>query len=163
VACAVAASYLALPSEAAPVGDVSSGHAETRPIQFLDRARSILAGREWCAESAPVVSDFYFDECLAYARLDLDPRAYEQFHRLWEAARQTVAAPKLLVVLDTWEDAVAVRTASPLSLDAAPAAGLRRELLALATRENLGPVLFAGRDDREVQFEEITAAIAAMG
>jgi 2-amino-4-hydroxy-6-hydroxymethyldihydropteridine diphosphokinase len=164
VARAFGGTCLAGPT-AAPAGssDDPSGHADNRQIQFLDRARDLLAGGKLRAAPAPVVSDFYFDECLVSARMDLDERRYEQFHRAWEAARQMVAVPKLLVVLDTWEDAVAARAARlQVPSDAPPAARLRRALLALATRSDLGPVLFAGRDDPQAQFDEITAGIAAM-
>jgi 2-amino-4-hydroxy-6-hydroxymethyldihydropteridine diphosphokinase len=139
-----------------------SGQADTRPIQFLDRARSLLAGRDMRAGGSPVISDFYFDECLAFARGDLDQSQYERFYRDWAEARRAVEPPKLLVVLETWEDAVAARAAPRLGPETPPIECLRQELLALATREDVGPVLFAGRDDPQAQFEEITAAIAAM-
>ena len=92
------------------------------------------------------------------------------------AARETVVAPKLLVVLDTWAEGLLVKSVKSvrsvrsapadepqLPPDAQPADRLRRELLALANRDNQGPVLYAGRDDPQAQFDEIAAAIAAMG
>src|SRR5262249_43378365 len=41
------------------------------PIQFLDRAVRLLAGHDWRSPQL-VVSDFYVDECLAYARAAAD-------------------------------------------------------------------------------------------
>ncbi|MEX0979096.1 MAG: 2-amino-4-hydroxy-6-hydroxymethyldihydropteridine diphosphokinase [Pirellulales bacterium] len=154
---AVGGSYLAAPAD-------PSGHVPPRPIQFLDRAAGLLANHHWRAAPGVVVSDFYFDECLAYARMDLDDRQYERFRQSWAAVRERVVRPKLLVVLDTWEQGVNARSnAPPLGGDAQAADRLRRELLVLAARGEGGPVLYAGRDDPQVQLHEITAAIAAMG
>ncbi len=69
--------------------------------------------------------------------------------------------PKLLVVLDTWRAAAAIRTGQ---LSESPEIGtmprLRSELLLLSLGE--GPVLYAGASDFESRLQEITAAIAAM-
>lgn len=164
VAHAVGGTYLAGPAIAASAvrGVDPSGQGEGRPLQFLDRAGALLAGCDLRARRVAVVSDFYLDECLACARMDSDHCQYEQIHQAWATVRQTVEAPKLLVVLDTWPNAVAVRAGEPQLPDAPQADRLRRELLHLATRTDVGPVLFAGRDDPQAQFEEITAAIAAM-
>jgi hypothetical protein len=111
-----------------------------------------------------VISDFYFDECLAYAQIDLDASAYGQFVEQWTQAGSTLVAPKLLAVLDTWERGVAAwqeRSVSAAMPSARPDR-LRYELLRLATRGDQGPVLYAGSDDRQAQFDEITAAIVAM-
>jgi 2-amino-4-hydroxy-6-hydroxymethyldihydropteridine diphosphokinase len=151
---AVGGSHLPAPAD-------PSGPVPPRPIQFLDRAAKLLASRDWTAEPGVVVSDFYFDECLAYARMDLDDRQYERFRQSWATARATVVAPRLLVVLDTWRQAAVARSASPLADDATADDRLRRELLALALRGGV-PVLFAGRDEPRAQLNEITAAIAAM-
>lgn len=153
---AVGGSYLAAPAD-------PSGHVPPSPIQFLDRAANVLANRDWHAEPGVVVSDFYVDECLAYARVDLDDRQYERFRQTWAAVRERVVTPKLLVVLDTWAQGVNARSnASQSGGDAQAADRLRRELLVLAARGKAGPVLYAGRDDPRVQLDEITAAIAAM-
>lgn len=175
VARAVGGSYLADPARVTSADTAAdpSGHAERRPIQFLDRAAELLRSHDWHSARAVAVSDFYFDECLAYARVGCDELECQRFREAWMAARETVVAPKLLVVLDTWAEGLLVRPvrsvrAVPanepqLPPDAQPADRLRRELLALANRDNQGPVLYAGRDDPQAQFDEITAAIAAMG
>lgn len=184
VARAVGGSYLADPGCVTSADGTSdpSGPAERAPIQFLDRAARLLRSRDWPSARAVATSDFYFDECLAYARIGLNDPQYQRFREAWAGARETLVAPKLLVVLDTWEQGLLVRTerkerkerkerterAAPrsetrLPPDAPPADPLRRELLALANRDNQGPVLYAGRNDPQAQFDEITAAIAAMG
>jgi 2-amino-4-hydroxy-6-hydroxymethyldihydropteridine diphosphokinase len=165
VAGAVGGTYLAVPAEFAFTGTRAdpSGHAQRRQIQFLDRAARLLGSRDWHAARNVAISDFYFDECLAYARINLDEPEYERFREAWAAKRETLVAPKLLVVLDAWEQGLRARSgATQLPRDAEPADRLRLELLRLAARSDQGPVLYAGRDDPQAQFDEITAAIAAM-
>lgn len=165
VAKAVGGSYLADPLAAASLAPTAdpSGLAYGRQIQFLERAAKLLDSRDWSNPAGVAISDFYFDESLAHARVGLSQQEYEQIRNAWSAARDRVVTPKLLVVLDTWENGLAVRSdRPPPAADAKPAELLRRELLALANRGNL-PVLYAGRDNRQAQFDEITAAIAAMG
>ena len=96
--------------------------------------------------------------------MNLGEFEYRRFLERWVEVRQSVAAPKLLVVLDSWERGVAVWQAQATSSVDPPASSerLRHELLALAARGDLGPVLYAGSENRQAQFDEITAAIAAM-
>lgn len=158
VAAAVNGTYLADPTAGA-AGD-PSGHAEQRPIQFLDHAASVLASRDWRVARDVAISDFYFDEPLAYARAELQPPEYDLVREAWAARRDSVVAPKLLVVLDDWAAGIRARgETSPTGPGAEP---LRHELSRLAGRGDTGPVLYAGRDNPQIQFEEITAAIAAM-
>ncbi len=165
VAGHVGGTYLADPSKVEPASTRAdlSGHAERRQIQFLDRAASLLGSRDWHAAREVAVSDFYFDECLAYARIGLDEPDYQRFREAWAAKRKTLVAPKLLVVLDAWAPGLQARSeATQLPPDAEPDDRLRLELLRIAARSDQGPVLYAGRDDPQAQFDEITAAIAAM-
>jgi 2-amino-4-hydroxy-6-hydroxymethyldihydropteridine diphosphokinase len=166
VAQTVGGSYLAEPGDdtSAEAAD-PSGRAQRRPIQFLDRAAEVLRRYDWRATTEVVVSDFFFDECLAYARLALDDAEYRQFVETWAEASKTVVAPKLLVALDTWERGIAVWQQSQASSPAVPRVPRERlpyELLLLAGHRNQGPVLYAGNVSCQVRFDEITAAIAAM-
>ena len=130
-----------------------------RQIQFLDRAGSVLAGGAWRDEHVST-SDFYFDQCLAYARVSLDAKSFFAFEQAWYEKAKLVAARKLLVVLDTLEAALAA--GANQSVANLPLADrLRHELLLLAMRPNVGPVLNAGRDP-QLQLDEVIAAIAAM-
>ena len=116
-----------------------SGHASDGPIQFLDRAAGLLAN---CAAGAngPVTSDFYFDEPVAYARATLDEQDYQHVFRQWSARCESVVPPKLLVVLDTWQAAAALRAGTGgESADLAAGERLRRELLELSLRAGKGP------------------------
>jgi 2-amino-4-hydroxy-6-hydroxymethyldihydropteridine diphosphokinase len=159
VAQAAGGTYLADPTAAD-----SSGRTQRTPIEFLGRASQSLQSRDWRTTRATVISDFYFDECLAYAHIDLDASAYRQFVDEWAQARSTLIVPKLLVVLDAWGRGVAVwqERAGSADVPSPPSDRLRYELLRLAARGDQGPVLYAGSDDRQAQFDEITAAIAAM-
>jgi hypothetical protein len=140
-----------------------AGHTREPPIQFLDRATRLLSQHAWHGQHGVAISDFYLDECLAYARLGSDAAGESRLREAWQAARQSVPRPKLVVVLDTFEQVVAAaRGSRGQTPGASRDQRLRHELLALAARQDQGPVLFAGRDDPRAQLNEITAAVAAM-
>ncbi len=137
---------------------VSQGHLDPpshdsqRQIQFLDIRSRLLDVQQWQERQTLAVSDFYFDQSLAYARLELDAPASDTFSAAWQAARNLVVPPKLLVVLD-----------QPFGTLPAPASEpLRAELLRLAARPGIGPVLYVGNENAASQFEEIVAAVEAM-
>ncbi len=142
----------------------SPSQSFARQIQFLDRTASLLDSQHWPEPDTLAMSDFYFDQCLAFARAELDESRYEAFHAAWSAARGRVKSPKLLVVLD----APPVDAWPPGSEPDLSSTGisqelrLRYELYRLAARRGLGPVLYAGRGNQMTQFNEITAAVAAM-
>src|SRR5262249_32338437 len=119
---------------------------------------------DWQAKPLAAISDFYFDQCLAYAKTDLDDADYQLFYQAWAAKSDKIVLPKLLVVLDSApENQMAGLAAASEGADKlSPEERLQRELLRLATRKGIGPVLYAGRGDPQVQWDEITAAIAAM-
>jgi 2-amino-4-hydroxy-6-hydroxymethyldihydropteridine diphosphokinase len=132
-------------------GDPPS-HEFQRQIEFLDARAAVLATDEWQDDGALVVSDFYFGQGLAYARLTLDAEQYREFVEQWRARRQSVVAPKLVVFLD---DAAG----APLSeQDRALAEELRR----LSVRQNVGPCLVVDHADPEAALSEIAAAVEAM-
>lgn len=146
--------FIADPPMPAPPSGASNqpSQAYGRQIQFLDRRTSVLDAAVWANRDVPAVSDFYWDQSLAYALAELEARDYEAFRLAWDARRARVIAPKLLVVLDE----------PPGATDPRPADRLRRELLGLAARSGQGPVLYASGQDEQAQFDEISAAIAAM-
>jgi 2-amino-4-hydroxy-6-hydroxymethyldihydropteridine diphosphokinase len=140
-------------------------HAYERAIQFLDRRSEVLDLNHWPAHDVPAVSDFYFDQSLAYAQIELDEADTEAFRRAWAEARPHVVQPKLLVVVDDRPPVVSAppgRGQEQRAVDPPRADRLRRELLTLAARRGIGPVLYAGNLERQAQFDEISAAIAAM-
>jgi 2-amino-4-hydroxy-6-hydroxymethyldihydropteridine diphosphokinase len=127
-----------------------------RQIELLDRRGQVLAAGLWPDERVLAVSDFYFDQGLAYAELALCAAEMEAYRRAHQRAAAEVVLPKLLVVLDT-----------PPTRDSAPQAAardepLREKLLALAQRRGIGPVLYAGGADPDAQYAEASAALSAM-
>jgi hypothetical protein len=151
--------FLADPAVPDPLPAPSNppSHDFEREIQFLDRRGSVLDSRNWQPSGALVVSDFYFDQSLAYAQTALAAGNHETFCRAWEAARAHLMVPKLLVVLDEPSGDLAEQRATDC-----PASRLRRELLGVAARSGMGPVLYVSRGNEQTQFDEISAAIAAM-
>jgi 2-amino-4-hydroxy-6-hydroxymethyldihydropteridine diphosphokinase len=141
-----------------------------RQIEYVECRAHVLDRRHWPEGNVLAVSDFYFDQCLAYARLALGPLESEAFCGAFLAARAEVVLPKLLVVLDTPRS---VRPASQPS-DSASAPQVRRslegpqrdalasELSGLALRRDVGPVLYAGDAGLEARVAEVSAAIRSM-
>jgi 2-amino-4-hydroxy-6-hydroxymethyldihydropteridine diphosphokinase len=136
-----------------------------RQIQFLDRFTSLLERDSWSRTSPLAVSDFYLDQCLAFARIELDQDQQAAFVQAWQVAKQRAVSPKLLIALDTPPSALAdpARQRSVhAESDWPPTERLRHEMLRLACRKGLGPVLLVGGMDRQAQYEEISAAITSM-
>src|SRR5262249_34229441 len=119
-----------------------------RQIQFLGARAGLLDRARWPAGQTFTVSDFYFDQSLAYSRLELDSEGDRAVRDVWQMMCSSVVGPKLLVML-----------AGP-SAGRAPA-GLHEELLKLAARPGLGPVLLAS-GDRPAQLAEMVAAVEAI-
>jgi 2-amino-4-hydroxy-6-hydroxymethyldihydropteridine diphosphokinase len=130
-----------------------------REIQFLRARASRLASEPWARPNELAVSDFYLDEGLAYVEAG-DASGVEAFRAAWSEVQRQVVQPKLLVVLDE----AFGKPASPPFDAAEPGrlGELRTAIRRLASRRNRGPVLYAGSGTRESQFDEISAAIAAM-
>lgn len=127
------------------------------PIQFLDHAARLLAGVT--PDSPPAVSDFYFDQVLAWARVDCGDEDFARVQAAWGAAAGRIVVPRLLVMLDSWHAAVAARS-RPNPPQAARGERIRHELVRLALRPGIGPVVFAGERPDEQQ-AEVLAALAA--
>jgi len=132
-----------------------------QPIQFLDRAAELLR-QHVGSGSRPIVSDFYFDECLAYGRASLDVEAGRQLERQWQSLHAAVPCPRLLVVLDSWEVAAAIRLGrEPKPRGTLPAERLRRELVSLSLRPEPGAVVYVPPASLVEQVQEIAAAMTA--
>jgi 2-amino-4-hydroxy-6-hydroxymethyldihydropteridine diphosphokinase len=136
-----------------------------RQIQFLERFTSLLDRTKWPRPEQLAVSDFYLDQCLAYARFELNPAQQAAFTEVWQVAGQRAVSPKLLIVLDASPPGWLLPPEPPSAVadgDLPPAECLRQEMLRLATRKGLGPVLFTGGANQQAQYEEISAAITSM-
>jgi len=132
----------------------ASGRLLAWELELLAERGSLLAARTWSDEAALAVSDFWFDQSLAYGRLRLEPRALSELTARHKALAAAVVPPKLLIVLTPPQ-------AEPLSATLLPADPLQQALAALLG-PGLGPILQAPADDWDDLWAEVSAAVAAM-
>ena len=124
----------------------ASGRPLAWELELLAERGSLLAARTWPDDATLAVSDFWFDQSLAYGRLRLDAREFIALKTRHQALTQTVVPPKLVVLL----------TAS--AIHSPPADRLFRWLIGPST----GPFLELPADDWDRQWAEVSAAVAAM-
>ena len=141
---------------AGPSAGDSSSPAVAREIEFLVHRQKLLARKSWQQPDRWVASDFWFDQSLAYAAVELDAAGHAAVSKAWRDALSEIVPPKLLVVLKR----------GPASSPAAEKSGERQrlgeELDRLAGRTGIGPVLWLPADDWETTVREAAAALAAM-
>jgi len=140
-----------------------ASHMYARQLQFLDRGTALSHSAPWRQSQTSAVSDFYFDQCLAYAACSLPHRECESFQLAWAAARVQVAPPQLVIVLDDLLQDNERRGEEDAATRVPCTKGLRHELLRLALRPGVGPAVFVGANNPEAQLSEVLAAIQAMG
>jgi 2-amino-4-hydroxy-6-hydroxymethyldihydropteridine diphosphokinase len=133
------------------------GRDYPRQIEYVERRAAVLDRRRWPPDGVLAISDFYFDQCLAYANLALEAAQRDAFDAAFLAVRARVVLPKLLVVLDTPRPGPAGQIPAQSDGDA-----LAGELLGLAGRRDIGPVLHMLSAQPEVRLAEASAAIQAM-
>jgi len=71
------------------------------PLEFsflLDRFRQLCLWEEKL-NNHPVVSDYYFEKCLYFAKINLNEEDYQLFENQYKKLSAHVAAPDLLVIL----------------------------------------------------------------
>jgi 2-amino-4-hydroxy-6-hydroxymethyldihydropteridine diphosphokinase len=73
--------------------------AEAVELARLERWRRLLNAGTW-QPGQPTVSDFWFDSAVAAAATRLSPPQLAGFQHAWEAARQDVVQPRLVLRLD---------------------------------------------------------------
>lgn len=150
-------------------GDASS-HAWDTEVKFLEQRGQLLdqikeAERPDC--SRIFVSDFWFDQSLAFARISLDSTKFKAFFERFKAIQAQVTTPKLLVVLDTPNEVLLERIARRArtyerGLNAEFLENLRRRLEEQVRSSAQGPVLQLEASDPQMVFDEAQAAIQAM-
>jgi len=138
-------------------------------IEFLDRRARLLAADlpQWSQRSRLAVSDFWFDQSMAFARVWLTPDQVEVFRRRWEQLRPAVVRPKLLVLLDAPAQRLLERVLrrgrrGERNLSRQQLERIRQSVLAQATQPDQGPLLQLANDDFEEVFGEVLAAVQAM-
>jgi 2-amino-4-hydroxy-6-hydroxymethyldihydropteridine diphosphokinase len=148
-----------------------AAHAWAMEIEFLETRHRLLFSspndkNQW-TEKQLAVSDFWFDQSLAFARVWLTPDKFAEFERRFEELRREVARPKLLVLLDAPVDALlkrirrrARRGEESLTLERLEQ--IRQSILHQAALPDVGPVLRLDSRTAEESLIEAVAAIEAM-
>ena len=136
-----------------------ASRAYAREIELLARRAVLLDRESWPEGDVLAISDFYLDQCLAYAELALGRRERDAFGRAFRDALAQVVLPKLLVVLDTPRSVEGPAEDLPHTVTPEQ---LRAKLVDLTMRRDLGPVLRLDTSDSDAQFTEVAAAIEAM-
>ena len=138
-------------------------------LEFLhQRAQLLQAGSaQWSDRKRLVISDFWFDQSLAFAGVWLPEDRRDAFRRRWEEARAGVVPPKLTVLLDLPSvrllDRVARRNRQcERGLRAEDLERIRQAILARADRSDCGPMLRVTNDDPDRVKSEVLAAVQAM-
>jgi len=144
-------------------------HAWETELQFLRaRTRLLDAGlARWREPGTTWVSDFWFDQSLAFARVWLRPPQLADFQTRWEEARKLVARPKLLVLLDVPGEKLLRRVQQrgrpyEQGLSQSQLDRIRRAVLDQATRPGQGPLLRMTDPAPDDALDEVRAALAAM-
>lgn len=146
-----------------------SGNAWAVELEFLQQRTRLLGAdsRNWSEPGRLWVSDFWFDQSLAYARVWLPPEQHEAFRQRWEQSRPSVVQPKLTVLLDAPTDQLLERIrrrgrACERGLQAEPLEQIRQAILNLASQGGRGPLLRLTNDDPNRVLSEVLAAVEAM-
>jgi 2-amino-4-hydroxy-6-hydroxymethyldihydropteridine diphosphokinase len=149
-----------------------SGPGSRTEIPFLTQATWALTPEFWDGGIDTLrVSDFWFDECLIFAEATLPPAEFQRFRDQWQASREQITPPKLLVVLDAEVENVHEETAKENLSEEQPwrraalfdeADGVRQAILDRAKQPGQGPVLRLLAADLSAAAEETVAAIQAM-
>jgi len=146
-----------------------AGQAWTIQLEFLQqRARLLRADLpEWSDRCQWTVSDFWFDQSLAFAEVWLPAGRRSEFCRVFEQARRGVVQPKLTVLLDAPAERLLERVRRrnrpcERSLDRGLLARIRQAVLGQADKPDQGPVLRSCDEDPQSACREVRAAVAAM-
>ncbi len=145
-----------------------SSHAWQIELEFLDqRARQLAIGQpEWSQRDRPTVSDFWFGQSPAFARVWLREEQWPAYVARWDKLQRRVVRPRLTVLLR-----------APLEVLLARIQARGRPGEEVLTFEHLGrieraledqaaaaegPVLRLDACDKEAAIVELTAAVEAM-
>ncbi len=155
--------------------DNPPGTAWETELEFLEQRGRLLAadGREWSDRSELVLSDFWFDQSAAFAKVWLGEEAFQQFRSRWQEVRRSVVQPKLTVVLS--EPAAAHKPGDWLvrrvrrrgrdyeaNLSSDVLEKIARAVSQQADEPDLGPRLRISAENPQAVIDEVLAAIEAM-
>jgi 2-amino-4-hydroxy-6-hydroxymethyldihydropteridine diphosphokinase len=144
------------------------GKAWDMELEYLRQRTQLLAAdlAEWSGRRL-AVSDFWFDQSAAFARVWLAAEQLAAFEGRWQQSRRTVVRPKLIVVLDLPAERLLERVRGrgrrgEQRLSAEQLERIGRAILDQAGRPDQGPVLRLGDDDPDAMLGEVLAAAEAM-
>ena len=126
-----------------------ASHAWQIELEFVQRrAQRLAAARpEWQRKDVPTVSDFWFDQTAALARVWLTPEQWDVCRARWEQLRRGVVRPRLIVLLEaTTEEWIEGS----------------RSILEEAQRPGQGPLLRLCSRDSDGAVAEVLAAMESM-
>jgi 2-amino-4-hydroxy-6-hydroxymethyldihydropteridine diphosphokinase len=142
-----------------------AGRGWAMELEFLEERARLLRrdGAVW-SRGGWVVSDFWFDQSAAFAEAWLPAASLPDFERLYAKLRPTVAAPRLIVLLDGRAEELLARVSSrgrrcERRLTVEPLERIRQALIRQTHRPDMGPVLRVGAADRAAAFAEVLAAV----
>jgi 2-amino-4-hydroxy-6-hydroxymethyldihydropteridine diphosphokinase len=146
-----------------------SGSAWQVEIEFLrQRARLLAADRPgWSHRDRVAVSDFWFEQSLAFAGVWLPPSRLAEFEKLYDQASRNVVEPRLIVLLD----APVERLLERIRRRGRPGEGtlaadvlqrIRDAILARARRPGVGPVLRVASEEPAAMLAEVVAAVESI-
>lgn len=152
-----------------------SGTAWEMELEFLQQRARLLAADlpQWADRGELALSDFWFDQSAAFAKVWLDKENFQHFLSRWEEVRRSVVQPKLTVVLS---EPAAVRKpgdwlfervkrrgrAYEANLSAEVLGRIARSVSRQVDKPDLGPMLKISAVNPQAVIDEALAAIAAM-
>jgi 2-amino-4-hydroxy-6-hydroxymethyldihydropteridine diphosphokinase len=145
-----------------------AGRARPLALELLFEWSELLSpGWPGWSTAAGAVSDFWFEEALAFARVWLPAQEQEEYQAIWDQARAAVVRPRLVVLLELRAKESLRRIAGlalpePCRVSRGQIEQFGEELLQLATRPGQGPLLRIRGDDLETALPEMAAAMEAM-
>jgi deoxyadenosine/deoxycytidine kinase len=119
------------------------------------------------AENRLTVSDFWFDQSAAFARVWLEPERFVEFERRFTEFQRAVVRPKLLVLLDAPAEVLFERInrrgrRGEVSLTVERLEQIRQSILRQVALPDVGPVLRIASLGPEQSLVEAVAAIESM-
>ncbi len=147
----------------------SASQAWPIELEFLRQRTELLSddSPDWADRASYSVSDFWFDQSLAFATCWLPSERLPQYRSQWELARQRVVKPKLIVLLEPPIEQLQrrVRQGShrgEQDLSAETFEQIHQAILQLATRPNQGPQLRLTNEDPASTLEALLAVVRSM-
>ncbi|MGA2035761.1 MAG: 2-amino-4-hydroxy-6-hydroxymethyldihydropteridine diphosphokinase [Thermoguttaceae bacterium] len=144
-------------------------HGWQMEMEFLEQRTTLLAASRaaWADRRQAVVSDFWFDQSLAFARVWLAAEEFQKYVPVWEQARRQVVRPRLIVLLEASADELVGRVRSRGRPCERRLSGPQLERIGdrvreEATRPGQGPLLRLPSGDAQAACVEVRAALEAM-